>query len=243
MKIGIAQLQPVKGDIAANINKHKKLTELASLLDADALFFSELSITGYEPELAKNLATSRDDSRFDIFQQISDDQKLVIGLGVPTNTIDGINISMLIFQPHNPRQTYSKQQIHSDELPYFTPGKGQTILMIKDKCIAPAICYESLQADHSANAFRLGAQIYIASVAKSQNGFEKALVHYPAVAKKFSMPVLMSNAIGYCDNFESVGKSSVWNKDGRLVEQLPKEGEGVLIFDTETEEVGKKMLK
>lgn len=51
------------------------------------------------------------------------------------------------------------------------------------------------------------------------------------------MPVLMSNCIGICDNFQSVGKSSVWTKQGNLVGQLDDEKEGILIFDTETEEI------
>ncbi|HEX8378376.1 MAG TPA: carbon-nitrogen hydrolase family protein [Pedobacter sp.] len=237
MKIGVAQFEPIKGDIDANIVKHQQLIELASSLKADGVFFPELSLTGYEPELAEALATSQDDARFDVFEQTSNKLEIVIGLGVPTKGIDGIHISMIIFQPNKPRQTYSKQQLHSDELPYFTQGNTQVLLRIDDKVIAPSICYESLQIDHAENAVRLGAQIYIASVAKPQNGYEKALIHYPAIAKQHSMAVLMANCIGYCDNFESVGKSSVWNKEGMLLHQLDSNSEAVLVFDTENEEV------
>lgn len=67
--------------------------------------------------------------------------------------------------------------------------------------------------------------------------------HYPTIAKKFSMPVLMSNCIGHCDNFQSVGKSAVWTKQGNLAGQLDEQHEGILIFDTETEEVVKQILK
>ena len=63
------------------------------------------------------------------------------------------------------------------------------------------------------------------------------MVHYPTIAKKYSMPVLMSNCVGFCDNFQSVGKSAVWTKQGILNGQLDDQSEGVLIFDTETEEV------
>ncbi len=118
---------------------------------------------------------------------------------MPTNSNSGIKISMLIFQPNSPRQTYSKQQLHSDEFPYFVNGEKQIILTVDNKKIAPAICYESLQADHSDNAKKLGAEIYVASVAKSQNGIDKAIKHYPEIAQKYSIPILMSNCIGYCD--------------------------------------------
>ena len=237
MKISIAQTKPVKGNISENIDIHKKLIHLAITYKADAIFFPELSLTGYEPGLAKNLATNQDDSKFDDFQTISETSKITIGIGVPTKTHSGIQISMIIFQPDRPRQTYSKQQLHADELPYFVNGEKQIILTVNNTNIAPAICYESLQIDHSENASKLGAEIYVASVAKSQNGINKAMTHYPTVAKKFAMTVLMSNCVGYCDNFESVGNSSVWTKEGLLLAQLDAKNEGLLTYDTETEEI------
>lgn len=47
----------------------------------------------------------------------------------------------------------------------------------------------------------------------------------------------MGNFVGFCDNFLSVGNSAVWTKDGKLVGQLEDKREGILIFDTETEEI------
>ncbi|MTI31242.1 carbon-nitrogen hydrolase family protein [Xanthovirga aplysinae] len=237
MKIAIAQTKPIKGDIAANIVSHKKLIDMALSMKTDAIFFPELSLTGYEPELAKDLATNQDDSRFDDFQKLSDENDVTIGLGIPTNSYAGVLISMIVFQKNKPRQTYSKQQMHSDELPYFVNGNGQLILSIKNKKIALAICYESLQINHSEEANALGAEVYIASVAKPQHGFEKARKHFPSIAKKYAMPVFMSNCVGYCDNFESVGKSSIWNKKGDQIGQLDNTNEGILIFDTKIEKV------
>jgi predicted amidohydrolase len=243
MKICIAQTKPIKGKISANIEAHKRFIELALTLNAEAIFFPELSLTGYEPELAKKLATNQNDNRLDIFQEISDKNKIIIGLGLPTESESQIRISMVIFEANNPRHTYSKQQLHSDELPYFENGFGQVIIKTNDKNIAPAICYESLQPTHSENAFKLGADIYLASVAKPEKGIEKAYNHYPKVAKKYAIPVLMANCVGFCDNFLSAGKSAVWTKEGELAGQLDDKTEGILIFDTETEEVTIKTVK
>ena len=242
MKICIAQIKPVKGNVTANINAHKKFIELALTLNAEAVFFPELSLTGYEPELAKKLATDQNDIRLDIFQQISDNSQIIIGLGLPTVTESQIRISMIIFEPNKPRQTYSKQQLHSDEFPYFENGVEQVIIQTNDKNISPAICYESLQSTHIENAINLGADIYLASVAKPANGIEKAYDYYPRVAKEYSIPVLMSNCVGFCDNFLSVGRSAVWTKDGELLAQLDDKMEGILLFDTETEEIVKRSL-
>jgi len=243
MKICIAQTEPIKGNVSANIKAHKKFIELALTLNAEAIFFPELSLTGYEPELAKKLATNHNDNRLDIFQQISDKNNIIIGLGLPTTTESQIRISMIIFEPNKPRQTYSKQQLHSDEFPYFENGVEQVVIKTNDTNIAPAICYESLQPTHSENAFELGADVYLASVAKSEVGLKKAFNHYPRVAKQYAMPVLMSNCVGFCDNFLCVGKSSIWTKEGKLVGQLDEKTEGILMFNTETETVTEKTIK
>lgn len=242
MKICIAQTKPIIGNISANIESHNRLIELALTYNAEVIFFPELSLTGYEPELAKKLASNQNDIRLDIFQHISDNNKIIIGLGLPTLAELQIRISMIIFEPNKSRQTYSKQQLHSDEFPYFENGDDQVLIKENNINIAPAICFESLQPSHIENAIKMGANVYLASVAKPLNGIEKALKYYPKVAKQYGIPVLMSNSVGFCDNFLSVGKSSVWTKKGKLIAQLDDKSEGILIFDTETEEIFKRKM-
>lgn len=242
MNICIAQIKSLKGDILSNIEKHIKFIELAHLAKADSIFFPELSLTGYEPELAQELATNQDDKRFDIFQKISNLKKMTIGVGVPTNSDNEIEISMIVFQPNKSRTTYSKQQLHEDELPYFKNGNKQVILEIENKKVIPAICYKSLQTEHAAKGINPGGEIYLASVAKSGKGIDKAFIHYPEVAKTYAIPVLMVNCIGECDTFISAGLSSVWTKNGIAAGQLDTKNEGILIFDTQTEEVSKKTI-
>ncbi len=81
MKICAAQARSHKGDIQDNIENHKKFIELAIFYKANTIIFSELSLTGYEPELAKKLALNINDSRLDVFQKISDDHHIIIGVG------------------------------------------------------------------------------------------------------------------------------------------------------------------
>jgi ribosomal protein S18 acetylase RimI-like enzyme len=162
---------------------------------------------------------------------------------MPTKSTDGIHISMLIFQPNKEKTVYSKQMLHSDELPYFVCGKNQTFLTIKGVNIAIGICYETLQREHFLNAINQNIDIYIASVAKPKGGIEKAYNHFPKIADEFNTPILMSNCVGHCDNFMSVGQSAVWNKKGDLTEQLDAENQGLLIYDTKTERTAKEQLK
>ena len=167
MKISVAQIRPIKGNIEANILNHRRLIDLAITAKVDLIIFPELSITGYEPELAAALATTQDDERFDIFQEISDTENITIGIGVPTKSELGIKISTVVFQKNQPRQTYSKQHLHSSETPFFVNGNYQ--LLLADNQIALAICYELSIPEHSANAFQHGANVYIASTVNSRS--------------------------------------------------------------------------
>lgn len=243
MKICIVQTKSEKGDVQRNIENHLEFIERAIKLKADLIVFPELSITNYEPDLAKELATDIESNIFSPFQEISNKNEMIIGIGMPTKANEGINISMLIFQRNKERTTYSKQMLHSDELPYFVCGNEQAILSIKGQKIAIGICYETLQREHFLNAKNQGAEIYIASVAKPKGGIEKAYKHFPRIAKEFNTPILMSNCVGHCDNFMSVGQSAVWNKKGDLIEQLDANNQGLLIYDTKTERTEREQLK
>lgn len=240
MRIGIAQARPIKGNIEANIANHTKLVELAIEQGADAIFFPELSIIGYEPTLAGNLATDAADGRLDIFQQISDKNNITIAIGLPTRGANGILITMVIFQPHQPRQAYSKQHLHSDELPFFINGNKQVFISNDSQTIAPGICYETSLPQHWENVHQRGANIYVASVAKTAAGIERSSKIFSEMAKKYSMTVLLSNSLGPADNFLSAGKSAVWDSQGNLVAQLDDAREGILVYDTTTGEVAEK---
>ena len=102
---------------------------------------------------------------------------------------------------------------------------------------APAICYESLLPKHSENAFKRGADFYVASVAKSAPGLERTFRHFSETAEKYSMTVLMSNSVGPYDDFLSVGRTSIWSDNGTLAGQLDDTNEGILVFDTDTQRV------
>ena len=235
MKICVAQIRPVKGDIRRNLHNHKRFIELAASKGAHTVIFPELSLTGYEPTLAKELAIDPDDKRLDGLQEISDRERITVGVGVPVKNGTGIFISMVIFQPHKQREFYYKQYLHADEEPYFARGQYQAVL--KENKIGLAICYEISIAAHPQHAFDLGAEIYVASVAKTVEAVAQAIETLCRTASKYSMTVLMSNCVGECDGLLFGGKTSAWNSKGSLVGQLSDNGEGLLIVDTDSQDV------
>ena len=228
MIICLAQIASFKGDIQKNIEKHIIYVKEAIEHRANLICFPELSITGYEPELAESLSTPIGDNRFDVFQELADSGAITICIGYPLIVENGINISMQIFQPNSSRQTYSKQYLHSDEKPYFVEGKEQIIIEIEGVRIAPAICYESLIPEHFDKANEMGCDVYLASVAKPNNNIERANKYFSQLSKNKNIPILMVNSIGYSDNFLAVGGSAAWDSTGDLINCLNSECEGLL---------------
>lgn len=234
MKICVAQTRPFKGDIARNIVAHERLIGLAISQHADAIIFPELSLTGYEPTLAATLATSADDPRLDTFQRLSDSHSIFIAVGLPTKTIGGVAISLIIFQPRQTRKIYSKKYLHADEEPFFVAGENLHSLTIKNVPVSLAICYELSIPEHAQAAHTHGSSLYIASVAKFSSGVAKAIDSLSTIAQRYGMVVMMSNCIGECDGGICAGKSSIGNSKGELLKQLDDSHEGILGLDTES---------
>ncbi len=233
----MAQSKPIKGDITSNVETHKNLVTLALSCGAGIIIFPELSLTGYEPTMAMELATTSEVGRFNPFQSISDSGKITIGVGIPLVNYPHPTINMLIFQSHEPRQVYSKQHLHADEEPYFVNGRNSSNILGNYTNIALAICYEISVPQHAQMAFENGAEIYLASVAKTERGIEQAHRRLSEIARTYSMTVMLSNCVGSADGERCGGRSAVWNNQGHLLGQLDDVSEGLLIFDTVTREV------
>ena len=61
--IAAAQTVPVRGDVDANMERHVRLVHVAADAHARVLVFPELSLTGYELDLAGSQAFTESDPR------------------------------------------------------------------------------------------------------------------------------------------------------------------------------------
>jgi predicted amidohydrolase len=188
------------------------------------------------------VVTSVDDPRFSELQKLSDKHNIVIGAGTPINNEKGITITMILFQPGQPRLTYSKKYLHEDEEPFFVSGENFPSFIVNDTRIALAICYEISIPEHPRDAAKTEPLVYIASVAKFKRHMEKTVATLSDTAKNYSMIVMMANCLGLCDGEECAGSSFVIDADGLMTDQLDDVNEGVLTLDLRTKETFKRYL-
>jgi len=236
MKLALAQTKPVTGNINANVVAHEQFILNAVALGADAIFFSELSLTGYEPALAEVLAIAPTDARLKLFQELSNQHILTIAVGAPLKTQAGIIIPLLIFQPGQSVLVYGKQYLHPDEEPWFVPGNNLAPISINDCRVGLAICYELSVEEHLNNVMPAKPDVYIASVAKFSKGIEPSYKRLATIAST-GLYTLFVNSVGKADNGVCAGGSAVWNRKGELLTSLDAHREGLLIFDTMTETI------
>jgi predicted amidohydrolase len=237
MKIALAQISSIAGDVTANIARHETFIRQAAVHQSDLILFPELSLSAYEPSLIRSVAMEADAPGLDTFQSLSEQHRMTICIGIPLKNPEGITISLLIFQPDQGRQIYSKNYLHADEVPYFVRGRNTLLTMRQHPKLAPAICYEISVPEHAGSASRAGASVYLASVVKYGSALPDAFKRLSTIARSYRMTVFMANAVGEADGGIAGGCSSVWTPDGDLAGQLGPEEEGLLVYDTTLKQI------
>jgi predicted amidohydrolase len=237
MRIFGAQIAPTSNNVAHNLELHLEFAAQAMNHKADILFFPELSLTGYEPTMAADLALAANDERLMLFQKFVDVGDLMLAVGLPLRTAKGIQIAVAIYRKGAPVRFYAKQLLHEDEMPFFVAGEKPCFIENGTMTIMPAICYESLQPCHIEQRCRKGIDLYAASVAKSENGVQKAVKQFPITASKHKVPIMMVNSVGPYVNFTAAGQSGIWSATGELMTVMNSTESGLIGYDTESGKV------
>nr|WP_254913557.1 carbon-nitrogen hydrolase family protein [Stenotrophomonas maltophilia] len=137
MKIVAAQMRSASGDIDGNIERHVHFIERAVSCGGAAVFFPEMSLTGYEPRLAEQLAMTPDDAHLEVFQSLSDRHQILVAVGGPYRGNDGPEIGMFVFRSGQAPAVYTKQMLHADELPYFKAGTTSLSVTLGEEFLSP----------------------------------------------------------------------------------------------------------
>lgn len=115
----------MRGDVAANIRRHVALAEAAAAHGARLALFPELSLTGYEMDVAAACALLPDDARLAPLRALAVKAGMTIVAGAPVRgAADALHIGALCFLPGGGIQVYTKQHLHPGEDAVFAPGAG-----------------------------------------------------------------------------------------------------------------------
>ncbi|MDQ7095071.1 carbon-nitrogen hydrolase family protein [Desulfosporosinus sp. PR] len=230
MKVAVAQTRPKKGDILQNLHEHYRLIRLAADNGVKLIVFPEMSITGYQRELAKNLSFTENDSRLGKLRELAVDNNIIIIAGAPIKMDSGLYIGSFVIFPDNSISIYTKQFLHTGEDEFFRSSFDYNpIIKLDNERISLAICADIDNPVHAENANKVDCTIYVASIFFTPTGMTEAYNLLSNYAKMYSMNVLMSNYCGESWGLESGGKSALWSNKGDLIAGLDVSSSGLVI--------------
>jgi len=216
MKIAVAQCSAIKGDISLNVENHLKYVRAAGSLGVTYIVFPELSLTGYELELANALCLSQDDKRLEPLVLAAKEYNMSIGVGAPIKS-DGLpKIGLIIIDGDGNVQTYEKIFLHEGEDIYFSSGDKYHYITREQDIIANAICADTINSEYAKNCSLAGASIYIAGVLVTPQGYEKDANKWASYASGHNMLVAIANYNQVSGGLQGAGKSAIWYKNGLL---------------------------
>lgn len=222
LRVVLAQIDPVVGDVAGNTRKVIAATQQARKEhDAELVVFPELCLTGYPPEdllLRPGLLKRVDKALQTLCQQI-DDITIIVGHPLGEVGKELFNAASVINKKQITAQ-YLKQKLPNygvfDEKRYFIEGREATIIGINQFKIGLTICEDIWFIEPSSQAVDSGAEI-IMNLNASPFKQDKTQLREAEVsqrARENNVPVLYVNQIGGQDELVFDGASFAVNAVG-----------------------------
>lgn len=228
--IGMAQINVKRGDIDANLKTHYAVIDEAHKHSVDVLIFPELSLTGYEPDLAQSLAIEVNSNILDDLKAKAIRYNMTIMVGAPklTNT-DQPLVALFIIDNSGVVTTYSKMYLHPGEDAYFSRGDLLCQRTINNLNYSLAICADTSNEQHIIDSITPQSKFYLASALISHAVYESDSLRLREYACKYNLIVGLSNFIGESGSYTCAGKSGFYNHDGSILTQLPSNVTGIAI--------------
>lgn len=236
LTLAAAQAVSIAGDLNANIASHMRFMTAAAEQGVQLLVFPELSLTGYEGEMASALAIDPLDAVLAPLRDLACELGIttVVGMPIRQQASPAVLIGALILAADGSLGVYSKQHLHAGEEVFFAAGVGGPPLVFGADTVALAVCADFSLASHAAAAAEQGANIYAAGVLISEKGYAPDTALLQGYAREHSMLVLMANHGGPTGGWVSAGRSAIWSAQGLLIVSAPGPGDVLVVARRES---------
>ncbi|MEP7270236.1 MAG: nitrilase-related carbon-nitrogen hydrolase [Acidobacteriota bacterium] len=266
MKIAIAQIASVVGDLEANLNQHLQIVEHAVTARADLVIFPELSLTGYDVrERAPEFAVNAQSSRLRPIVEASAEIDVHLGFIEQGDDFRIFNSSLYAargFVRAVHRKTYLPTYGRFDEGRYFAAGDTVRAfdLCADESRLAKSSGVGTLRTGsiiceelwHPSVAWLLGqdgAQLLLVQAAASvpsgsaPGAVPAALQSWEALAVSAAIScgafVVVANRVGSEADFNYFGCSFVANPTGEVTARAEGAESKVLLVEADFAEVGR----
>jgi NAD+ synthase (glutamine-hydrolysing) len=248
MRLALAQMNTVVGDLDGNRERILERLEEARAAGAELVLFPELAVTGYPPEdllLRPGFLRAAAQS--------------LEAIGVETQ-----GITALVGAPHLDRDLfnacgvcvdgevkaiYRKQFLPNygvfDEDRYFQPGRDLVLLRCGETLVGPTVCEDIWQPGPPATDLALAGAHLIANISASPFHLGKGTEREEMLATRArdnSCWIAFVNAVGAQDELIFDGHSLVLDEGGHVVARGPAFEEALLVVDIDaTTAIGRRL--
>lgn len=240
LKIALAQINPLVGDIESNIDKIIQYsTHARDRLKADICVFPELTVTAYPPE---DLLFREDfiDAANRALDSIAAQTKgICTVLGFPEKEGERLYNSAAVLDEGSVRAVYRKNLLPNygvfDEKRYFASGRDHCVFQFRGVSIGLTICEDIWVPDVVDRTCKAGAKIILNLNASP---FHAGKIHEREEAVRMrivesSTPIVYVNQVGGQDELVFDGASFVMDHTGSIVFRAEEFEEqlGLIEFD------------
>lgn len=229
LTLAAAQISSTRGDIEANLATHLQAAKRAAEAAADVLVFPELSITGYEVDLAESLQAAPDDRRFAPLHELGQRHDMLIFAGMPVTAPAGKPYLGALILGGNAPVFYPKIHLHGAENDYFKPGADYSVTPHAGSHVGAAVCADLTHSCHAAGTRAAGADTYAVGALINEAAWAKEQALLEGYARDHDMAVVFSNHASQSGAYVPVGKSSIWAPGGALIAQADGCEEALII--------------
>lgn len=250
--IALAQIDPVLGDLARNIDKHLEYVEKARSAGADLVLFPELSLSGYSVrDLHWDLAMNprKLPSLFDPLLNASHGMLILAG-GVEESPSFALHNSAFLFEDGSVRtvhrKTYPPTYGMFEELRYFSPGTsvrafdtalGRIGVLICEDLWHPSLPYILAQDGAELIATLVASPTRVTGAAERLQMASLNTENHKAYARLLSTYIAFCNRVGYEDGVNFWGGSEVVGPGGNVTVSAPLFEEHLAVSKIEEEEI------
>ena len=243
MKIAVAQINTIVGDLQGNYEKITQYINDAKKAKCDIVVFPELAISGYPPEdLLLNGTFIWD--QFEYVKKLNDETKdicVVLGYIQPRPNDKPYNACTVFYNQKELAKHYKNHLPNYsvfDEKRYFSEGDTleSSIFTYKDQKIAVNIC-EDIWIDDGLSSFQATGELDIMINISCSPYYSKKINERQRLlmkrALKYKTTIVYCNLVGGQDELVFDGGSMIINKLGILVARSYQFIEDLLIYDSE----------
>jgi NAD+ synthase (glutamine-hydrolysing) len=248
MRIALAQMNTIVGDLDGNRERIVRRLEEAREAGADLVLFPELAVTGYPPEdllLRPGFLRAAARTLDDIASQTRGITALV---GTPHLDRDLYN-ACAVCSDGAVKEIYRKQFLPNygvfDEDRYFQPGRELVLLRCGETLVGPTVCEDIWQPGPPATDLALAGAHVVANISASPFHLGKGAEREEMLATRArdnSCWIAFVNAVGAQDELIFDGHSLVLDQDGRIVARAPAFQETLIVVDVDaTTAIGRRL--